>query len=169
MDRVAIFSCVILLSYVTNCVNIMKLIVINGPNLNLLGTREPEVYGDLTLESIMANLSIEANLHDCLIDTFQSNHEGDLIDQVQLAQENQFSGIIVNPGGFTHTSIALRDSISAVNIPTIEVHLSNIYAREQFRHHSYIAPVAVGQISGFGAYGYSLALLALVDLLKKKG
>jgi len=146
----------------------MKIIVINGPNLNLLGAREPEVYGTLTLESIMANLTTEASLHGCLVVTFQSNHEGDLIDQVQLAQQNKLSGIIINPGGLTHTSIALRDAISAVTIPTVEVHLSNIYAREQFRHHSYIAPVAVGQIAGFGAHSYSLALLALVDLLKNK-
>ena len=168
MVRVVISSCVTLLNCVKNCVNIMKIIVINGPNLNLLGAREPKVYGSLTLESIMANLAADACSHDCLVETFQSNHEGDLIDQVQFAPENKFSGIIINPGGFTHTSIALRDSISAVTIPTVEVHLSNIYAREQFRHHSYIAPVAVGQIAGFGAYGYSLALLALVDLLKNK-
>ena len=146
----------------------MKFLVVNGPNLNLLGTREPEVYGSATLESIMTNLAVEASLLDCSIEAYQSNHEGALIDQVQLAPMNKFSGIIINPGGFTHTSIALRDAISSINLPTVEVHLSNIYAREQFRHHSYIAPVAVGQIAGLGAYGYSLALLALVQLLKSK-
>ncbi len=159
----------ILLNYVRHYVDVMiKIIVINGPNLNLLGTREPEVYGTMTLDSIMSDLVTEADSHGYMVDPYQSNHEGDLIDKVQLAQQNLFAGIIINPGGFTHTSIALRDAISSVRIPTVEVHLSNIYAREQFRHHSYIAPVAVGQIAGFGSYGYTLALLALVNLLKNK-
>ena len=146
----------------------MKLLVLNGPNLNLLGTREPEVYGYATLDQIMQKLLEEADTFGCELETFQSNHEGDLIDQVQRAEYENFSGIIINPGGYTHTSVALRDAISGVNIPTIEVHLSNIHAREQFRQHSYIAPVAVCQILGFGALGYSLALRALSEHLRNK-
>ncbi|MCK5912941.1 MAG: type II 3-dehydroquinate dehydratase, partial [Desulfuromusa sp.] len=125
----------------------MKILVLNGPNLNLLGTREPEVYGYETLDQIMRELIAEAGSFDCELETYQSNHEGNLIDQIQQANLTNVSGIILNPGGYTHTSVALRDAISGVNMETVEVHLSNIYAREQFRHHSYIAPVAIGQIS----------------------
>ena len=146
----------------------MKLMILNGPNLNLLGTREPEVYGYTTLEEVMENLAVEADLLNLEIETYQSNHEGDLIDQIHRAKREKFAGIIINPGGYTHTSVALRDAISGVDLPTVEIHLSNIHAREQFRHHSYIAPVAVGQISGFGTYGYSLALLALMNNLKNR-
>ncbi len=146
----------------------MKLLVLNGPNLNLLGTREPEIYGHETLELIMRELMEEASLIGCELEVYQSNHEGDLIDQVQRAKRENFSGIIINPGGYTHTSVALRDAVSGIGLPVIEVHLSNIHAREQFRQHSYIAPVAVGQIAGFGALGYSLALRALSEHLKKQ-
>ncbi|MDA3904113.1 MAG: type II 3-dehydroquinate dehydratase [Desulfuromusa sp.] len=145
----------------------MKILVLNGPNLNLLGTREPEVYGYATLSQIMQGLIDEASSFGCELETYQSNHEGDLIDQIHRAKREKFSGIIINPGGYTHTSVALRDAVSGVDLPTVEVHLSNIHAREKFRHHSYIAPVAVGQIVGFGALGYSLALRALSEHLKK--
>ena len=145
----------------------MEILVLNGPNLNLLGTREPEIYGYETLDQIMQGVSAEARSFGCDLEAYQSNHEGDLIDQIHRAKQENFSGIIINPGGYTHTSVALRDAISGVAVPTVEVHLSNIYAREQFRHHSYIAPVAIGQISGFGALGYSMALRALSEYIKK--
>lgn len=139
----------------------MKILVVNGPNLNLLGTREPGVYGNRTLEQIMGQLTEEAAAMDIVLETFQSNHEGALIDRIQLAAREHCAGLIINPGGYTHTSVALRDAVSGVALPTIEVHLSNIHARESFRQHSYLAPVALGQICGLGAIGYSLALRAL--------
>lgn len=144
----------------------MKILVINGPNLNLLGTREPDVYGAETLTQIMDRLGQDASGMGLTLETFQSNHEGALIDRIHLAASEGCAGLIINPGGYTHTSIALRDAISGVALPTIEVHLSNIHAREGFRHHSYLAPVAVGQICGLGSIGYSLALQALQHHLR---
>ena len=143
----------------------MKILVINGPNLNLLGAREPEVYGHETLGQIMQSLTEEASDKGVTLVNYQSNSEGALIDRIHSAKQD-CSGIIINPGGYTHTSVALRDALSGVALPTVEVHLSNIHAREQFRQHSYIAPIAVGQICGFGALGYSLALRALIKGLR---
>jgi len=143
----------------------MNVFVLHGPNLNLLGTREPEVYGHVTIEGINAMLTDEARLLGIEIKTFQSNVEGELVSAIQEAA-SWADVIIINPAAYTHTSIALRDAISAVAVPTIEVHLSNVYAREPFRHHSYIAPVAVGQISGFGSESYRLALHAAARLAR---
>ena len=140
----------------------MKLLVLYGPNLNLLGTREPEIYGRQSLDQIMRALQQEARQAECELDTLQSNHEGEMIDRIHQAVTAGIAGIIINPGGYTHTSVALRDALSAAALPTIEVHLSNIHAREAFRQHSYIAPITIGQICGFGALGYSLALQAMV-------
>jgi len=136
----------------------MKLLLLNGPNLNLLGTREPEVYGRTTLADIEATLQREAADRGATLATFQSNHEGALIDRIQAARTEGVGFILINPGGLTHTSVALRDALAGVAIPFIEVHLSNIHQRETFRHHSYLSGVAVGVICGFGASGYSMAL-----------
>jgi len=143
----------------------MNVLVIHGPNLNLLGTREPDVYGRTTLDDIDAMLEKEAAPLGVSVRTFQSNSEGELVTAIQEAA-GWANAIIINPGAYTHTSVALRDAVTAVGIPVIEVHLSNIYAREEFRHHSYIAPVAAGQISGFGAESYRLALHAAVRMRK---
>ena len=137
----------------------MKVLVIHGPNLNMLGTREPEVYGKTTLERIDAMLAEEARNLGIELKTFQSNVEGELVTAIQEAA-GWADAIIINPAAYTHTSVAIRDAIAAVGVPTIEVHLSNVYSREAFRHHSHIAPVAVGQIAGFGKDSYRLALLA---------
>jgi len=141
----------------------MNVLVLHGPNLNLLGTREPEIYGRATLDDINAMLETLATDLGITLKTFQSNSEGELVTAVQQASD-WASAIIINPGAYTHTSIALRDAIAAVGIPTIEVHLSNVFARESFRHHSYITPVAQGIISGFGADSYRLALSAAAAL-----
>jgi 3-dehydroquinate dehydratase-2 len=146
---------------------LLNILVLHGPNLNLLGRREPGVYGLATLDDITALLEREAQTLEAKIETLQSNHEGVLIDAIHDAL-GKHDGILINPGAYTHTSVALRDAIAGVNLPTVEVHLSNIHRREPFRHHSYIAPVAVGQISGFGPDSYRLGLYALVNYLKQK-
>ena len=144
----------------------MKILVLHGPNLNLLGTRETAVYGSVTLESINQELERLATAEGIRLAIHQSNAEGELVDWIQRAV-GEFDALIINPGAFTHTSIALRDAIAGVGIPTIEVHLSNIYRREEFRQHSYIAGVAVGQISGFGRDSYLLGLRAAMAHLKR--
>lgn len=144
----------------------LSILVLHGPNLNLLGTREPEIYGSLTLDDINRLLVEEGRSLLSEITAVQSNHEGVLVDAIH---EGRFKhqGIVINAGAYTHTSVALRDAIASVNLPAVEVHLSNIYRREEFRHHSYIAPVVIGQISGFGEKSYLLGLQALVYHLRK--
>jgi len=144
----------------------MKLLIINGPNLNMLGVREPEKYGNTTLADIEKELltySLELGIE---IETYQSNIEGEIIDKIQQAL-GSFDGIVINPGGYTHTSVAIRDAISSVNLPSVEVHMTNIHAREEFRQKSLIAPVCIGQISGFGQNVYKLGIKALSEYLKK--
>ncbi len=143
----------------------LSILVLHGPNLNLLGYREPGVYGSLTLSEI--NLLLEEEAKKLQVDLFclQSNHEGVLIDTIHQAIDKH-QGIVINPGAYTHTSVAIRDALAGVKIPTVEVHLSNIHQRESFRHHSYIAPIAIGQITGFGANSYLLGLRAIVIYLQ---
>lgn len=137
---------------------IKSIVVLHGPNLNLLGLREPEHYGKATLESINARLSERARSAGVALEAFQSNSEADLVGKVQSLAVNKADFILINPAAFTHTSVALRDALAAVKIPFIEVHLSNVHAREAFRHHSYFSDIAVGVICGLGAQGYELAL-----------
>ena len=144
----------------------VSVLVLHGPNLNLLGLREPGIYGSLTLDEINHLLEQEGQTLQAQLSIIQSNHEGVLVDAIQNAL-GQHQGILINAGAYTHTSVAIRDAIAAVNLPTVEVHLSNIYRREAFRHHSYIAPVAIGQISGFGSQSYLLGLQALIHYLKE--
>jgi len=141
----------------------MKILVINGPNLNLLGKREPEIYGYETLDDLEKSILKEAENLGVEVCFFQSNHEGEIIDTIQSAQENNVDAIIINPGAFSHYSIAIRDAIKGTGIRAVEVHLSNIHSREEFRSKSVIAPVCMGQISGFGFKGYLAALYILKD------
>jgi 3-dehydroquinate dehydratase-2 len=144
-----------------------SILVIQGPNLNLLGTREPEIYGKTTLEDIHTKLGAIAKANSVDLSTFQSNHEGELIDRVQKAKKDGVDFIIINPGALTHTSVALRDALAGVAIPFTEVHLSNIHQREEFRKHSYLSDIASGVICGLGAIGYELALQAAIARLQK--
>lgn len=139
--------------------------LVNGPNLNLLGVREPGVYGSDSLETINSEVAARAAALGCSVDFFQSNSEGGIVDRLHSAM-GQYDGLIINPGAYTHYSIAIRDAIAAVKLPAVEVHLSNVYGREEFRHTSVIAPVCVGQIAGLGKIGYILALEALMEALR---
>jgi 3-dehydroquinate dehydratase-2 len=143
--------------------NMAHLLLINGPNLNLLGKREPHIYGSTTLHNLEQELISFANEHGVALTCFQSNHEGEIIDRIHEA-EGEYDGIILNAGAFTHYSYAIRDAIASISVPVVEVHISNIHAREPFRHQSVIAPVVAGQIVGFGLAGYRLAILALLEI-----
>jgi 3-dehydroquinate dehydratase-2 len=143
--------------------------VLNGPNLNLLGTREPQTYGRATLQDVEKLARDTAKRRKLEVDFRQTNHEGELVDWIHEAQAKKAAGIILNAGGYTHSSVALRDAVAAVNVPVIEVHISNIFAREDFRHVSHIAPVAKGTLCGFGIAGYALAIDGLATMLDAKG
>ncbi|MGB2927046.1 MAG: type II 3-dehydroquinate dehydratase [Limnothrix sp.] len=145
----------------------LKILVLHGPNLNMLGKREPEIYGSTGLTDINVLMESEAEKLQVSLQCFQSNHEGALVDRIQAAFQVT-DGIVINPAAYTHTSVAIRDALAAVSIPTVEVHLSNIHRREAFRHHSYIAAIAVGQICGFGVDSYLLGLRALVNHLRSE-
>jgi len=149
----------------------MKILVLNGPNLNLLGTREPEQYGHDSLADVEALCAQTAHSLGHEVECFQSNHEGELIDKIhafgKLHQAGQILGAVFNPGAFTHTSVALHDAIKGTGLPVVEVHISNVHAREDFRHHSYVSPVAVGSVIGLGIQGYALAIQGLVSKLTR--
>jgi 3-dehydroquinate dehydratase-2 len=143
-----------------------KVMVIHGPNLNLLGQREVPIYGKTTIKDINHELQKEANRHDLKLKIVQSNHEGEIVDLIGRASK-QFDGILINPAAYTHTSVAIRDALAAAGLPAVEVHLSNIYKREEFRRHSMTAPACVGQIAGFGMASYLLGLQGLANIFKK--
>ncbi len=146
----------------------MKILLINGPNLQLLGVREPGIYGNDTLPAIVSRLKALATEFGCGLIDFQSNHEGAIVDRIGEALSEGITGIIINPAAYTHTSVAIRDAIAAVKLPTVEVHLSNVHSREEFRNHSLTVPVCIGVVAGFGADSYELALRALCSHLKKR-
>ena len=143
----------------------MDVVVINGPNLNTLGTREPEIYGATTLAEIEAGLVAQGAAAGLAVDTYQSNHEGAIIDRLHAARHDGTRFVLINPGAFTHTSIALRDAFAAVDIPFCEVHISNVHAREEFRRHSFLADLAVGVLAGFGVTGYRMAMDYVIERL----
>ncbi|MCA9407909.1 MAG: type II 3-dehydroquinate dehydratase [Candidatus Omnitrophica bacterium] len=143
-----------------------KILVIHGPNLHLLGTREQQVYGSTTLDEINGMLKKFADQEKVELICFQSNHEGEIVDLIGKSKKDNIAAIVINPAAYTHTSVAIRDAIAAVAVPTIEIHLSNIYAREEFRQHSLISPVCYGQISGFGPESYVLGLKAAINIIK---
>lgn len=143
----------------------MDVLVINGPNLNSLGTREPEIYGSTTLADIEAGLRAQAVAAGLTLDAFQSNHEGAIVDRLHAARSEGTRFVIINPGAFTHTSVAIRDAFAAVAIPFCEVHISNVHAREEFRRHSFLSDLAVGVLTGFGPFGYTMAMSYVIDRL----
>ena len=143
----------------------MKILILNGPNLNMLGSREPDKYGTDTLESIEMFIREEAKKLGACVDFYQSNIEGEIVTKIQQAKGG-YDGIVMNPAAYTHTSVAIRDALLAVEVPTVEIHLSNIHKREEFRHTSLTAPACIGQITGFGKNSYKLGLIAVVDYLK---
>ena len=145
----------------------LRILVVHGPNLNLLGNREPEIYGATTLAQIDSELAAQAKDSDCEIESFQSNHEGALIDRIQESR-SWADGLLINPGGLTHTSVSLRDALAATDLPVVEVHLSNVFARESFRHHSYVSGVSVGLVAGFGSSSYRMGLEALIAHLAEE-
>ncbi len=141
----------------------MKILVLNGPNLNLLGTREPQTYGATTLPEVEAMATALGQARGATVLCFQSNHEGALIDRIHAARTEAVDAIVINPGGLTHTSVALRDALAGVAIPFVEVHISNVHKREEFRHHSYLSGIALGVLAGFGVDGYRMAITHLLD------
>ena len=145
-----------------------KILILHGPNLNLLGKREPHIYGNTSLNDVNQSLKTLATPHNVEVECFQSNHEGDLITKTQEVLDNPCEFIIINPAGFTHTSIAWRDALLAIKVPFIEVHLSNIFAREKFRHKSYFSDIAVAVVSGLGIHGYELALNYAIEHISNK-
>ena len=147
----------------------MKILILNGPNINMLGIREPDIYGKKTYTSLVSDIEEHARQKGIDVRVYQSNHEGDLIDEIQRAWRENYDGIIINPGAFTHYSYALRDALASVPIPAVEVHLSNIHQREEFRHRSVTAAACIGQIAGFGMQGYILAMDALAGKTVKSG